>query len=118
MPRYPMKERNDILASFAGGGVLLLLAIWGIICVLSRGDTIRRNPMWRGDGGRPVGWTVAFIVAVFGVALVWRGVDRWRALLRSSHVPDSGSDQRAPPNGGPGLPPGNSDSSEGPPSVS
>jgi hypothetical protein len=83
-----------MLASFGGGGVLLLLAIWGIVCVLGRGDTVRPYPIRWGDGGEPVGWTLSFMVAVFGVALLWRGVDRWRALRGRSDQADSAAKRR------------------------
>ena len=118
MRHGPQKERNDMLASFGGGGVLLLLAIWGIVCVLGRGDTVRPYPIRWGDGGEPVGWTLSFMVAVFGVALLWRGVDRWRALRGRSDRANSGTNGCAPGTGGPASRSVKTGISELPPSAS
>ena len=99
----PKRKRKDLVGSFLGGGLLLGLAGWGIACIVRDGDTFHENPSRWGGGSSPVGWTVAFIAAVFGVALVWRGVDRWRTVRCKARSEALGINC-APPDGSPGTP--------------
>ncbi len=100
--------------AFVGGVALLITACWGIICLSRRGDTVHENPIWWGGGYSAVGTIAVFLMALFGVALICRGIDfRWRDSRHRPRSKHSGFNNRTAPNGGSAAPPDNSDAKEG-----
>jgi hypothetical protein len=78
----PKRASGDIKASFLGSLVLLGLACWGVVSLIRSGDAIHKTPVWLGNGSYALGFTIVFIMAMFGVALLWRGIDKWRGLRK------------------------------------
>ena len=76
--RESSQERADAIASGVGGIACLGLALWGTVRVFQGADSLHPNPLWLGEGWSAPGAFLVIVLCLFGVALLFRAVFKWR----------------------------------------